>query len=806
MKCNPWRWLWGIPLLGMWLWITVLAERDNIQDDLRGRSQTALSQAGFSWATPSFAGRDGLVTGRTVNSDEPDKAIETVRDVWGVRVANKDIEVIEKVSNYEWSATREGGEVVLGGFVPSDEDRADIVAYFTKRFPKLNVVDQMVLTPGIADKSTWLTGVRFAGKQLVSLDKGSAKLRNSDLSVTGAAQDFVAYKGVKAALARALPEGITLVKDGVSPPVAAPYTWSAKRSLTGLLLSGHVPSEELRRDIFARTKELFKDTAIVDRMQTAAGAPKAWSTAAFSSLEQLLRLQKGLANMSDQNLQLSGAAVDQATAESIRTAWNSAIPSSFELTDNLTYPKPVPPVATPFVTDVLSEESNVVVKGYVPSDDVRVALLEQVRNAFPGRTTIDKLELASGAPDGWNSCIAAGLGGLAKLDVGQLSLRDRNLLVVGKTKDEALVTSLPNEVRVAANRACDTEVRVAADVLPEPTLEWSAKHQGEGRIVLSGSVPDAATKAALIERVGKLFTGAEIIDEMTIAGVEPRNWKAAAVRSLEQLARLRSGEAIISRQDVLIRGEAKDTAIATAVKDRIMTSLPKEYGGRHDIKVLSDAQIWAEEEARKKAKAEKLTAEARAQAEAEAAAKAKADAQAQAQAAAARKRQEEAEAEARRLEGERKAAEEEAERLRKEAAATERARQAELDKRKQEANKCETLLRSAAAEGSIQFGWASAELTRQSRPTLARLASIAKQCPGFAIEIGGHTDAEGTPERNKSLAERRAQSVVDYLKSAGVDGDRLVAVGYGETLPIAANDTAAGRAKNRRIEFVVKAN
>ena len=81
---------------------------------------------------------------------------------------------------------------------------------------------------------------------------------------------------------------------------------------------------------------------------------------------------------------------------------------------------------------------------------------------------------------------------------------------------------------------------------------------------------------------------------------------------------------------------------------------------------------------------------------------------------------------------------------------------------------------------------------------------MARNCPTVAIEIGGHTDSEGTPERNQRLSDRRAQSVYDYLTRKGVEAKKLVAVGYGETRPLVPNDSAENRAKNRRIEFTVK--
>jgi outer membrane protein OmpA-like peptidoglycan-associated protein len=90
--------------------------------------------------------------------------------------------------------------------------------------------------------------------------------------------------------------------------------------------------------------------------------------------------------------------------------------------------------------------------------------------------------------------------------------------------------------------------------------------------------------------------------------------------------------------------------------------------------------------------------------------------------------------------------------------------------------------------------------------TLRELAEIAKERPAFRIEIEGHTDAEGTDERNQRLSDRRARAVADFLTREGVEANRLSTVGYGATRPVADNDTEDGRARNRRIEFIVKVN
>jgi outer membrane protein OmpA-like peptidoglycan-associated protein len=70
------------------------------------------------------------------------------------------------------------------------------------------------------------------------------------------------------------------------------------------------------------------------------------------------------------------------------------------------------------------------------------------------------------------------------------------------------------------------------------------------------------------------------------------------------------------------------------------------------------------------------------------------------------------------------------------------------------------------------------------------------------VEIQGHTDSKGSDSYNLSLSDRRAASVVAYLvQNLGIDPSRLTSKGYGEGMPIATNDTDAGRALNRRVEF-----
>lgn len=104
----------------------------------------------------------------------------------------------------------------------------------------------------------------------------------------------------------------------------------------------------------------------------------------------------------------------------------------------------------------------------------------------------------------------------------------------------------------------------------------------------------------------------------------------------------------------------------------------------------------------------------------------------------------------------------------------------------------------------ILFDFDEATLRPESKVTLDGVAAEIMQAPDNArIEVEGHTDAIASDRYNDELSQRRAQTVVDYLVTQGVDADKLRAVGLGETEPVATNATPAGRQINRRVVFTV---
>ncbi len=105
------------------------------------------------------------------------------------------------------------------------------------------------------------------------------------------------------------------------------------------------------------------------------------------------------------------------------------------------------------------------------------------------------------------------------------------------------------------------------------------------------------------------------------------------------------------------------------------------------------------------------------------------------------------------------------------------------------------------AAKNVFFATGSAKLLAKSNQSLNEVVKILEEDANLKLDIEGHTDNTGNAEKNQVLSEQRAKSVLDYLIAKGVDPSRLVSAGYGQDQPVADNKTAAGRAKNRRVDL-----
>jgi outer membrane protein OmpA-like peptidoglycan-associated protein len=113
----------------------------------------------------------------------------------------------------------------------------------------------------------------------------------------------------------------------------------------------------------------------------------------------------------------------------------------------------------------------------------------------------------------------------------------------------------------------------------------------------------------------------------------------------------------------------------------------------------------------------------------------------------------------------------------------------------------ETIVLSDA--GDVLFAFDSAELSEAAKGTLTEITKRLTGANLVSVKVSGHTDSKGSDAYNQKLSERRAQSVSDFLTSQGIPAQKLSVEGYGESQPVADNETDGGRAQNRRVELNV---
>lgn len=249
------------------------------------------------------------------------------------------------------------------------------------------------------------------------------------------------------------------------------------------------------------------------------------------------------------------------------------------------------------------------------------------------------------------------------------------------------------------------------------------------------------------------------------------------------------------------KAEAEAKAVAEAAEAR--RKADEEARQQAELAAAREAKVKAEAElAAMKAKAEADAQAAKAKAEAEALARAKADAEALAARtkAEADARDAKAKLEADALRAQEEAAKAEAEQARKNAEAL-RAQLLEQFSRILETRDTERGLVVNMAD--VLFDTSKFDLRPAAREKLARFSGIVLAHPGLRLDIEGHTDSTGSDEFNMKLSDQRAGAVLKYLVEQGLPDTSLTAKGFGKSLPVADNATAAGRQQNRRVEIII---
>ena len=176
MKCNPWRWLFGVIPLLLLATFAIIKERSPIEAELLARANAALKKGGMEWASVRFDGRDAIITGKAIDETQAPKAAQLIANEFGVRNAIDNASLIDKVDKYAWSALRRDKKIRINGLVPNEKMRRDIIGQVRATFAGYEVEDKMDYARSDIAGDTWLGGVGFSLKQLARLKQGQVDL------------------------------------------------------------------------------------------------------------------------------------------------------------------------------------------------------------------------------------------------------------------------------------------------------------------------------------------------------------------------------------------------------------------------------------------------------------------------------------------------------------------------------------------------------------------------------------------------------------------------------------------------------
>lgn len=486
-------------------------------------------------------------------------------------------------------------------------------------------------------------------------------------------------------------------------------------------------------------------------------------------------------------------------------------------------------IAKPFVIAFERKGKKIALMGAAPPTDARENL--KTAAAALGVELSDATALAAGAPKDFGAFAEFALKQLGRLDPGKATLTDNSLALSGEARSSA-----DYDAALATAKAAPAGVVVSALEISPPRVSpyvWSAANNG-AIIALSGFVPSNDMRATIVNKAASIASGAAVSDLAQIGGGAPKGDFASATSvALAELGKLAEGKVALTDTKLTIEGRGRENVVGAAIEEDAKAKLPQGFElARVDVEAgpVSPYRLFA----KKNGAAVTLTGYAADGTQKEAilsAAKrqffnanvvdeialAKGAPANFGEAAIASLRalarlvngQLDISGKEVSLEGEayypKATAEIDAalagglpQSFKSATRLTSRVPGSTL-----ESGQCQPLFSEVLSRAVVSFN-ANDSVADDSTPVLDALAAIALRCQNSTIEVGGYTDAIGIEEVNRDLSKRRAQAVVEHLAKAGADPFRLVAIGHGGDNPIAASDSEENRARNRRIEFLVK--
>ena len=414
---------------------------------------------------------------------------------------------------------------------------------------------------------------------------------------------------------------------------------------------------------------------------------------------------------------------------------------------------PPPQVSDYWVSISRQSGGTLVFDGYAPSAASRDAL------GLHDDADISWLKLGSGAPAGYDAATAFGLDVLDRLSEGRFALRGSVLSISGVAATQADFIALHQTL---ADQVPAGLILAKAEI-SAPRVEpyaFSLRRQPNGNVLLSGYVPQPELEQRL------LFTvGARASSTLRFGSGEPLNFEASVDKAMPLFALLKDGEIKLDGGAWTLSGTPLTAADAESIRATFDRDHLSDAGWSLVLAAPAPSAPVTAEPTQVATTAPEPVVEEPVPVE--------------------------------------EVAQPEPEPVAAPVAEVPQA-QAPASSTAETLEQCRTNLAALSAQNGILFRSGAAVLAEGTETILASMAEAINHCPGAAIDVAGHTDADGEAAANLALSVARAEAVVTALIGLGVGPERLYAIGYGESQPIADNATSAGKAQNRRIVVSVR--
>jgi OOP family OmpA-OmpF porin len=359
-------WPGVIPLAVFWAiaaWTNTLP----MESDLAVRSTAALKDTVLDKSQIAVAGRDVTFAANAFSEDGRRSAVASVQAVPGVRLVNDETRLVPEAKPFVWSAERDVVRVTLAGVSPLPASKSKLLEAARASLGGVEVVDQMNLARGAPPRFD--TAALLLVDQIGKLKDGKITISDDKVSLAGMARDLGGREAIAAAL-KSLPDGFSVAANEIKAP---PYIFQAYKDPVAvtLTLTGYVPDDNVHAALAAAAARKFFSEKVVDNLKSSIGAPAGFAAAVVPALGALSRLSTGTLVVSDREVKLSGDALYDAAAVSIRAGLAKDFPKDWQIKADIS----VKPAAAPVDATVCQQLfSDLLAKGKIRFDSGRASI------------------------------------------------------------------------------------------------------------------------------------------------------------------------------------------------------------------------------------------------------------------------------------------------------------------------------------------------------------------------------------------------------------------------------------------------